>query len=215
MTHFDSSFPELTTEEAITLIPMLDDGLDSLFGSDVFVPFTDTANFEGHFYLCEALKRRDIPQNVLDPIPPIPWASDESSEEEEGPMMLDNFEFLDGVSSAFGPGGPHRFDYKVNDKEPATNPPVTKMILIAPNGDPITVVPRCSPRKRVTRGCVELAVSQWMDALRNLPPGTPRPTIQTQQVEFNVDGETLRAPVWLWRGLEQMVGVPDTWRLFV
>lgn len=193
------------------------DSLGSLFDDDIpiAVPFSNTAKFEGHRFLCDGLSRRDTPQHVLDPFPTTYCSSDDSSsDDDDSPLQMGEIP-LDGVYSVFAPGGQDpRFNYRLEDEELATNPPAKRMILLAPNGTQILVFPRCFPKKKITRACVELAVSQWMEEQHNLPPGAQNQVeIQTGNVDFNVYGETWRAPVWLWRGLEQVAHNPETYIL--
>ncbi|XP_006463588.1 hypothetical protein AGABI2DRAFT_194370 [Agaricus bisporus var. bisporus H97] len=196
--------------------------MDPLFDDDfpVQMPFPNTAVFTGHRFLCEELLRSDGPKRVLDPLPPTFGSSDEGSSDDDEPITMDDFSPFDGVTSAYAPAGQvpqnPRFDYKVKDGELATDPPAKKIFILAPNDDMIRVVPRCFPRKKITRACVELAVCQWMEDQHNLPPNAPnRVLIPTGVVEFVVDGEIWRAPVWLWKGLEQVPERPETFKLHI
>jgi hypothetical protein len=192
--------------------------MDSLFDDDIAVPFSNTAIFDGHCFLNEGLERRDTPQRVLDPVPATFPSSDESSsdDDDDSPRAVNDFAPFNTVTSTFAPGGEDsRFGYQLKDREPATNPPVKRMVLLAPNGTQILVFPRCFPKKKITRACVELAVCQWMEDQQNLPPGVNQVQIQTGNVDFEVQGETWRAPVWLWRGIEQVVERPEAYRLYL
>lgn len=184
---------------------------------DAPIPFSDTVPSPGRIMVNIGLGWTDRPRYVMELIRhDHDVASDaSSSEEDDGPVMLTNFASLNGVNATgFGPGGADSegAQFRVYDNEQATWPPTRKLVLKPPRGPPIIVTPRCMPRRKVTRGCVELAVSEWMERQRRLPDGQ-RNTVEIDMVQYTADGEVKHVPVWLWNGLQQVMGEPNTFKI--
>ncbi|KAJ3569790.1 hypothetical protein NP233_g4814 [Leucocoprinus birnbaumii] len=202
---------------------MLDD-LELFDESDERVPvaFRGTAQYENKIYLSEGLERRENHRMVLEPMIPTihnqdPWASDDTDEsDDEEAFSPRTFHVYEAVSGAFGPtGGDAYMDFKV-EKSPATYPAVQKMILLTDLGEEIEIRPRCKPRTKVLRGCVELAIAEWMKEQRKLPQGHPKKhDVQSRVVLYNISGQPKTQAVWLWRGLEQDPFNPNVFRLYL
>ncbi|KAJ3565472.1 hypothetical protein NP233_g7609 [Leucocoprinus birnbaumii] len=192
------------------LPPTMLDALDLFDESDTMVPvaFRGTALYENKIYLSEGLERKENHQMVLEPMIPTihnqdPWASDDTDEsDDEEAFSPRTFHVYEAVSGAFGPaGGNANMDFKV-EKSPATYPAVQKMILLTELGEEIEIRPRCKPRRKVLRGCVELAIAEWMKEQRKLPQGHPkkaqRPvhgcTVQHQRTFEDSSGLVVEGP---------------------
>lgn len=198
--------------------------LDDLgLGPAVAMPFANTARFRGQRYLTDGLALTGGSRCVLQPIPNNEYdnwdaiaGDSEGSSEGEEVLSPESFDYFHGVSASFGPGGQDsdQFQYRVNDKEPATDPPLKRMRLLTPTGEILTVTPRAWPRTRVTEACVKLAISEWMERQFHLPITAPnRHEVQWDYMEFTVDNVRRRVAVWLWRGLEQIPEMENTWRI--
>jgi hypothetical protein len=186
--------------------------------NDVPPAFPNTMQWEGHIFLCKGLDKMDDYRPVLKPMSPdayTDWSSDENSSSEEE-MFADTFHYFDSVGEIFGPqGGDTRLDYMVN-KEVATEPDLREMTIITDQGGRIVIRPRFKPRKRLTRGCVELAISEWMREQRGLQWDDPRKhDVRSFNVPIKVDGEVKQVAVWMWRGLEQDRDNPNVFRIFL
>lgn len=191
------------------------DLLDDLdFGAPI--PFSDTVPSPGRIMVHGGLGWTDRPRYLMMPVrQEQDVVSDASSEEDDSPIMLSNFGSFDGVSAAgFGPGGgdSEEVRFRVYNDEQATWPPTRKLVLKPPKGPSITVIPRCMPRKKVTRGCVELAVSEWMERQRRLPDNQRTP-VSVDIIRYTMDGETKIVPVWLWNGLQQVMEEQNTFKI--
>ncbi|KAF5356883.1 hypothetical protein D9756_006834 [Leucocoprinus leucothites] len=176
-------------------------------GFSVPAPFQSTARYRGKVYICSGLEKSGIHRMVLEPIIPSPrnvWTSDDSSSDDEEVIVPRNFHAYKAVSGGFGPdGGDSRLELKVN-KEVATTPALREILLITEKGKEILIRPRCQPRTKVLRGCVELAISEWMKAQLKLPHGHPdKHHVEWTTMPYNLDGEDRNVRVWLWRGLNK------------
>ncbi|KXN82305.1 hypothetical protein AN958_02737 [Leucoagaricus sp. SymC.cos] len=201
----------------------MDDLLDELdlfsnHGTLVNIPFAGTARYEGHKHLALGLEKHEVLRPLLKPILHNDyenWNSDETDSGDE--LMPDRFDCFDAVGPAFGPGGGDiECKYQVN-KELATKPALQEMIVKTEHGvEILRIRPKCQPRRRVTRGCVELTLSEWMRDQRSLPPNDPRRhNVQWTTQAVNVDGAAAQVPVWLWRGLEQDPKNPNIWIVYL
>jgi len=187
---------------------------------DAPIPFSDTVPSPGRIMVHIGLGWTDRPRWVLELIRhdqdvASDASSEASSEEDDGPMMLTNFASLNGVNATgFGPGGgdSEGAQFRVYDNEQATWPATRRLVLKPPRGPPIIVTPRCQPRRKVTRGCVELAVSEWMRRQERLPDAQ-RNDVRVDDLQYTVDGEVKHVPVWLWNGLQQVMDEPDTFKI--
>jgi len=181
------------------------------------IAFPNTAAIPRRIFVHGGLDWTDRPRYVMEPIRPGDMESDASdSSEDDSPAMLVDFGSLNGVNATgFGPddgGDSEGVQFRVYDNEQATWPPTKKLVLKPPKGDSFPVFPRCVPSKRVTRGCVELAVSQWMKQQRALPPAQ-RVHVDVDTIEYTVDGEVKQVLVWLWKGLKQVMDEPNTFEI--
>jgi len=196
------------------LLDALDLGISS-------VPFPNTAQYEGKIDLCRGLEKKQSYHSLLEPLIPdySNWRLDESSSSSEEEIVPLSLHIYEGVGSSFGPaGGDQSITFQVN-KEPATNPAVPEMVVVTERGDEIMRIrPKGKQRKRrkVSRGCVELAISEWMKKQRELPPGDPRKhNVQSEILQYNINGEMKNVAVWLWRGLEQDTNKPEVFKIFL
>jgi len=180
------------------------------------VPFFDTSGFPERMSVSRELAKTDSPRRLVEPIPFDQYAmSDDSSEDDEDGMVWADSSFANGLSATgFGPGGEDSVgvQLKVHDNEQATDPPTRKLVLKPPRGPPIIVIPRCHPRAVVMTGCVEIAVSEWMEEQRRLPEDQ-RTHVEVDFVPLTVDGEVKHVGVWRWKGLQQVQGERNTFKI--
>jgi len=194
---------------------------DSLDLLDLDIPFPNTAQCEGKIYLDDGLEKKQDYRLLLEPLLPLynDWRLDESSSSSEEEIVPPSFHIYQGVGSSFGPaGGDPSITFRVNTG-PATFPAVPELVVATEGGDEIMRIrPKGKQRKRrkVSRGCVELAISEWMKKQRALPLGDPRKhNVRSEILSYNINGEIKEVSVWLWRGLEQDIKKPDVFKIFL
>lgn len=199
----------------------MSDLLDTLDWDIPSIPFSNTAQYESKIYLCDGLEKKQNHRLLLEPLLPDynDWRLDESSSSSGEEIVPPSFHIYEGVGSGFGPGGGDpSITFQVN-KELATFPAVPEIVVITEGGNEIMrIKPKGKQRRRrkVSRGCVELAVSEWMKEQRELPLGDPRKhNVRSEMRLYNIDGEIKDVAVWLWRGLEQDINKPDVFKIFL
>jgi len=215
--------PQATSSQHnwLTLAQTEMDGLLDTLSLDIPPPFQSTARYENKIYLCDGLERKPSYRPLLDPLLPNynNWKSDGSSSSSDEEIVPPSIHIYDGVGSSFGPaGGDPSITFRVN-KEIATTPSLREIIVATEAGEEIMRIRpkgRQKNRRRVSRGCVELAVSEWMKVQMDLGPEDPhRHDVRSEILSYNVNGEIKQVSVWLWKGLEQDINRPDIFKIFL